>query len=60
MNIRILRESNSFPILWIGISRKTIWLDINNIFSIDVSKWFLRIYLKLKGFAFCRYLGRYE
>jgi len=60
MKIRILRESNSFPILWIGVSRKIIWLDINNLFSIDVSKRFLRIYLRLSGFAFCRYIGRYK
>lgn len=44
--------------IWSGISnRYTFWFDINPIFSIDIGRYFLRLYLRLKQWTFCRYLG---
>lgn len=44
--------------LWTGISKHPFfWLDIRNNFSIDVGKWFLRIFINIKNWNFCRYLG---
>jgi len=44
--------------LWIGISKHPFfWLDVGNIYSIDLGKWFLRIFMQIKDYNFCKYLG---
>jgi len=45
--------------LWIGAdSHPFFWIDLNEFFSIDVGKYFLRIFIKVKQkWNFCRYLG---
>ena len=45
-------------ILWFGMSTSyVLWFDIGNFFSIDVGKWFIRLFFKVNAWSFCRYLG---
>lgn len=43
--------------LWFGVGSHTIWFDLDNYFSVDIGKWFLRIFIKIKNWSFCRYIG---
>jgi len=57
MEFRIKNKSGGFPHLWCGISTSIIWLDLDYLFSIDLGKWFLRLFFRFGDFRFCRYLG---
>ena len=56
--IRIENPGGGFPPLWCGMSTASgVWLDLDNFFSIDIGKWFIRLFFRLGHFSFCRYLG---
>lgn len=58
MKIRIENRRGGFPILWCGVDSSVIWFDLDNFFSVDIGRWFVRLFFKIKNLNFCRYLGR--
>ena len=57
MKVRIKDRRGRSPILWCGIDSSVIWFDLNSFFSIDLGKWFIRLFFQIGNFNFCRYLG---
>jgi len=58
MEIRIENKGDGIPPLWCGVSIASgLWLDLDNFFSIDLGKWFIRLFFRFNDFRFCRYLG---
>jgi hypothetical protein len=58
MELRIEKPNGGFPPLWCGVSTTSgVWFDLDNFFSIDIGKWFIRLFFQIGDFNFCRYLG---
>jgi len=56
MDFRIRDKRGGSPILWCGVDT-VVWLDLDNFFSIDIGKWFIRLFFQVGEINFCRYLG---
>jgi len=58
MEFKIESKKGGFPILWCGLSRSPfLWFDIDYWFSVDLGKWYIRLFFEFNDFNFCRYLG---
>ena len=35
-----------------------VWFDFNKMFSVDIGRWYIRLYIHVTDFCFCRYFGK--
>ena len=56
MKIRMNKDGKRM--IYSGIDKSTFfWFDLKEFFSIDIGKWFIRIFFQIKDYNFCKYLG---
>lgn len=44
-------------IFYFGISQTMAWFDFINWFSIDMGRWYVRLFFRILDFRHCRYYG---
>ena len=42
---------------YFGVSQTVVWFDMLDWFSVDMGKWYVRLYFRILDFSFCRYFG---
>lgn len=57
---KIKNKRGGFPHLWCGICLTGIWFDLDNFFSVDIGKYFIRLFFRIDKLSFCRYLGGFD